>query len=84
MEKILLLKPTSFNEQQKAFNILLKEINGKEKIGAIIIDSITMLYRLELAEAAKSSNKAKIRDINSKLANQLRILAELHARNIFQ
>lgn len=77
MEKILLLKPTSFNEQQKAFNILLKEINGKENIGVIIIDSITMLYRLELAEAAKNNNKTKIKDINSKLANQLRILAEI-------
>ncbi len=77
MEKILLLKPTSFSEQQKAFNILLKEINGKENIGVIIIDSITMLYRLELAEAAKKNNKARIREVNSKLAEQLRILAEI-------
>lgn len=77
MEKILLLKPTSFNEQQKAFGILLKELKGKEQIGVIIVDGITMLYRLELAEAAKKNNKAKIREINSKLAEQLRILAEI-------
>jgi DNA repair protein RadB len=77
MEKILLLKPTSFAEQQKAFNVLLKEIRGKEQVGVIIIDGITMLYRLELAEAAKIKNQAKIREINSKLAEQLRILAEI-------
>lgn len=77
MEKILLLKPTSFKEQQKAFGILLKELKGKEQIGVIIVDGITMLYRLELAEAAKKNNKAKVREINSKLAEQLRILAEI-------
>jgi DNA repair protein RadB len=77
MGKILVLKPTSFAEQQEAFNNLLKELKGKEQVGLIIIDGITMLYRLELAEAAKTKNEAKIREINSKLAGQLRILAEI-------
>ncbi|MBS3090404.1 DNA repair and recombination protein RadB [Candidatus Pacearchaeota archaeon] len=77
MTRILLLKPTSFSEQQKSFNILLNELKGKKEIGVIIVDGITMLYRLELAEAARSSNKRQIQDINSKLANQMRILAEI-------
>jgi len=74
-KKILLLKPTSFKEQQEAFLILQKEVKGKEHIGVIIIDGITILYRLELAEAVKSRDESKIREINSYLANQLRILA---------
>lgn len=79
-EKILLLKPTTFAEQQEAFARLLKEIKeikGKEQIGVIMIDGITMLYRLELAEAARSKDKTRINEINSKLANQLRILSEI-------
>jgi DNA repair protein RadB len=76
-EKILLLKPTTFTEQQESFTRLLREIKGKEQIGVIIVDGMTMLYRLELAEAIKSKNKSRINEINSKLANQLRILAEI-------
>ncbi|MFH0831328.1 MAG: DNA repair and recombination protein RadB [archaeon] len=77
MTKILLLKPTSFNEQQKSFNTLLNELKGRNEIGVIIVDSMTMLYRLELAEAAKSNNKRQVQEINSKLANQMRTLAEI-------
>jgi len=44
---------------------------------------MTMLYRLELAEASKSKEEGKIREINSKLAGQLRILSEIaRKRNI--
>lgn len=71
---ILLLKPTSFDEQEKAFNQMLKEI--KKGIGLIIVDGMTMLYRLELAEARKKSEE-EIQKINSKLARQLRALAEI-------
>lgn len=77
LENILILKPTSFDEQEKAFQRMLKELN---KAGLIIVDGMTMLYRLELAEAIKSKEENKIREINSKLAKQLRILAEI-ARN---
>ena len=77
MARILLLKPTSFIEQQKAFGALLNELKGKKEIGVIVIDSMTMLYRLELAEAAKSNNKKQIKEINSRLANQMRTLAEI-------
>lgn len=75
LENVLLLKPTTFIEQQDAFSQLLKEIKEKKNIGVIIIDSMTMLYRLELA-AAKNDEK-KINEINSKLASQMRILSEI-------
>lgn len=49
----------------------------------IIIDGMTMLYRLELAEASKSKDESKVKEINSKLASQMRILNEIaRKRNI--
>lgn len=76
---IILLKPTSFEEQEKSFEKLLKEIKSNE-ISLIIVDGMTMLYRLAMAEAREKKNIDEIKEINSKLAKQLRILAEI-ARN---
>jgi len=75
LSNILLLKPTTFHEQQISFYKLLKEIKTS-KISLIVIDGMTMLYRLELAEAKEKGEK-EIKDINSKLAEQMRILAEI-------
>jgi DNA repair protein RadB len=77
LENILILKPTNFEEQWGAFGELLKELRGdKEKrIGLIIVDGMTMLYRLELAENTK--DRSKVQEINSKLARQMRLLAEI-------
>lgn len=77
LEKILIMKPTSFEEQWEAFGRLLKELkNEKEKrIGVIIVDGITMLYRLLIAESKE--DKRKIDEINSRLARQMRMLAEI-------
>jgi len=75
LENIFLLKPTSFEEQEKAFSELLKQLS-KVKISLIVVDGMTMLYRLDLAEA-KKENIEKIREVNSKLARQMRILAEI-------
>jgi DNA repair protein RadB len=79
LKNILIFKPVNFNEQEKAFSELLKEIKNKI-FGIIVVDGMTMLYRLELAEAIKSREEEKIREINSKLARQMRTLAEI-ARN---
>ncbi|MBM3233715.1 DNA repair and recombination protein RadB [Candidatus Pacearchaeota archaeon] len=79
---IILLKPVSFDEQEEAFSKLLREIK-KDEIGLIVVDGMTMLYRLELAEAIKEKSESRIREINSKLAKQLRTLAEIaRTRNI--
>jgi len=75
LKNILLLKPTTFQEQQISFYKLLKEIKTG-KISLIVIDGMTMLYRLELAEAREKGEK-EIKDINGKLAEQMRILAEI-------
>ena len=75
LDNVLLLKPTTFKEQQEAFFQLLKELK-KGEVGLIIIDGMTMLYRLDLAEA-KQKEESSIKEINSELARQMRILAEI-------
>ena len=83
LENILLLKATSFDEQKKIFSSLLKEIKNKGNIGLIVIDGMTMLYRLELGDAIKEKQEEEIMNINRELAKQLRILAEIaRVRNI--
>lgn len=71
LNNILLLKATNFFEQIEIFNSILNEIN--KNIGLIIVDSIVMLYRLELG--GKENKKIKL--INSNMARQLRILNEI-------
>ena len=76
LQNILLLKPTSFTEQEKAFAKLLAYVK-KGDVSLIIIDSIAMLYRLELGDAITSKNNEKIAEVNRKLAKQLRSLNEI-------
>ncbi len=74
IENILVLKPTSFEEQEKEFNKLLKLLNDKQ-IELIIVDGMTMLYRLKLGEVRGSEDE--IKRINNSLARQMRTLAEI-------
>ncbi|MBT3642591.1 DNA repair and recombination protein RadB [archaeon] len=76
LQNIFLLKPTSFEEQEQAFQKLLAHLK-KETVSLIIIDSIAMLYRLELGSAISSKDSEKISDVNRNLANQLRTLNEI-------
>lgn len=76
LQNILLLKPTSFSEQQKAFQQMLTYVKNGD-ISLIIIDSIAMLYRLELGDAISLNDSKKISKVNRNLANQLRILNEI-------
>ena len=73
---IILYQPTSFEEQKKLFLKLLEQIK-KWNIKLIIIDSIAMLYRLELGDAIQSKEDSKIKDVNREVANQMKILAEI-------
>ena len=75
LENVLILKPTTFQEQQDSFARLLKELKETKNIGAIIVDGMTMLYRLELANAKNDDRKAS--EVNSQLASQLRTLSEI-------
>lgn len=74
LKNILLLKPTNFEEQKKDFEKLLKYLSND--IALIVVDSITILYRLEFA-VAREKNEAEIQKINSELVRQIKTLAEI-------
>tara|TARA_Y100000034_G_C6889509_1_gene408954 strand:+ start:974 stop:1654 length:681 start_codon:yes stop_codon:yes gene_type:complete len=68
-QNIIFFKPTSFSEQKDAFE-KLKEIVD-EKVGLIVIDSIAMLYRLELGKSDDIYN------VNRELGQQIAYLTEI-------
>ncbi len=74
LSNIFLLKPTNFEEQKESFKTILK--NLKNEVSLIIVDGMTMLYRLDFASARKESEE-EIRKINAELASQIRTLAEI-------
>lgn len=78
LKNIFLLEPTNFDEQRKSFSQLLNKLK-KEHAKLIVIDSMANLYRLELGEAAKSGEQSEklIRELNSKVAQQMRVLSEI-------
>lgn len=76
VSNILVLNSTSFPEQKKHFSKLLETLK-KEQVGLIIVDSMAMLYRLELGDAIQSQNDDRIQDVNREVARQMRILSEI-------
>lgn len=76
LSNILLLEPTSFDEQRNVFQKLLDKIK-KEHVGLIIVDSMAMLYRLELGDAIQSGEDERVKEVNREVAMQMRILSEV-------
>lgn len=76
LENILLMKPTSFDEQKDSFVKLLKFVR-EGHVSLIVVDGMTMLYRLELGDAVKSKDDERIKEVNRELAGQMRALAEI-------
>jgi len=70
LKNIILIEPTTYREQKTAIDSVEKMIN--EKIGLVIVDSITMLYRLE---EANNINERQERQIL--LGKQLEILLRI-------
>ena len=71
---ILVLKPTNFKEQQQAFDQLLKYI--KDQVSLIVVDGMTMLYRLDFADA-RAKELADVQEVNAALTKQMRLLVEI-------
>ncbi len=67
--KIFFLRPTSFSEQKKAFQKLKEAVN--DGVGLIIVDSIAMLYRVELGKGEE------VYEANRELGQQISYLAEI-------
>ncbi|MBN1544376.1 DNA repair and recombination protein RadB [Candidatus Woesearchaeota archaeon] len=72
VEKIIFLKPTNFSEQRNAFGKLSKLID--ENIGIIIVDTISMLYRLEIGQTDD------VYTVNKDLGMQISYLSEIARR----
>ncbi len=66
---MIFLRPTSFDEQKKSFEKLKEIVN--DKIGIIIVDSIAMLYRLELGKSED------FQEVNRELGRQIGYLTEI-------
>ncbi|MBI4450699.1 DNA repair and recombination protein RadB [Candidatus Woesearchaeota archaeon] len=69
MDRILFLRPTTFEEQCKAVEKLKSLVT--DKIGLVVIDSIAMLYRAE-----KGGDNA-VQEVNRELGRQVVLLTEL-------
>ncbi|MAG27993.1 DNA repair and recombination protein RadB [Candidatus Pacearchaeota archaeon] len=80
LKNIMLLKPTNFGEQKKDFENLLKELkkDSNNHIRLIVIDGMTILYRLDFAAARDNGEERKeMQKVNSELVKQMRTLAEI-------
>jgi DNA repair protein RadB len=69
LERTIILQPTSFLEQKKVFEKLRALVTNK--ISVIIVDSIAMLYRLEMGVTKN------IQQVNRDLGTQLAYLTQL-------
>jgi len=76
LENILIFSPVSFEEQKKVFSKLREHLKTG-LVGLVVVDSMAMLYRLELGDAVQSKEDDRIREVNREVAKQMRMLAEI-------
>ena len=72
LKNIIFFNPVNFIEQNEIFETLRGMVN--EQIGMIVIDSISMLYRLELGKSTE------VYDVNAALGRQIAYLVEIARR----
>ncbi len=72
LERIIFFNPVNFEEQKKLFETIRELVN--EHIGIIIVDSVSMLYRLELGKSEE------VYEVNSSLGRQIAFLVEIARR----
>jgi DNA repair protein RadB len=69
LDRVLILNPVNFDEQKRVFERLTKLVT--DKVGLIILDSVAMLYRLEIG---KTKN---VHEANKDLGVQIAFLTEI-------
>ena len=72
LKRVIFLRPVDFDEQKLVFEKLKNIVN--DKIGLIILDSVAMLYRLELGKSRDVYN------VNRELGLQLAYLTQIARR----
>lgn len=78
LKNIVVLKPTNFEEQAEAFTQLSKYV--KNNLGLIVVDGMTILYRLAFA-IARQHDEEGIKKVNSELVREMQLLAEISRKN---
>ena len=74
LKNILLLSPTNFDEQKKAFSQLLDKLK-KNHVNLVVVDGMATLYRLGFGDIKEKEEN--IKELNWKMAEQMRTLAEI-------
>ncbi|MBI4152724.1 DNA repair and recombination protein RadB [Candidatus Woesearchaeota archaeon] len=69
LQRIMFCNPVTFDDQKVLFSGLKALVTGE--VGLIVVDSISMLYRLELSQAEE------VYDVNSALGKQIAQLVEI-------
>lgn len=70
LSSVMIMRPSNFAEQHTAISKINKYMS--KDIGLIVLDSLSMLYRLEL-----SSKEQEVQETNRALARQLGMLKEI-------
>jgi DNA repair protein RadB len=82
ISNISILNPMDFSEQEGCFEKINKYLK-KGDVDLVVVDSIVMLYRLELGIANSLKNLDRVCEVNSSISNQMRNLVEIvRKRNI--
>lgn len=68
LEDVVLMEPTTFQEQEQVFN-RIEEMVEEEGIDLVVIDSLVALYRIELPDEVSESNR--------ELSRQLSVLSKI-------
>jgi DNA repair protein RadB len=80
LKNIFLIEIRNFEEQKETIKSLEKQLQ-KNEFDLIVIDSMAMLYRLELAQASyEEKDKEKVKRINKDIVEQMKILSEIARR----
>src|SRR3990167_1142633 len=74
LKNILLLSPTNFDEQKKAFSQILDKLK-KNQVNLIVVDGMATLYRLGFGDI--KDKEENIKELNWKMAEQMRMVAEI-------
>lgn len=69
LENIVFFRPITFEDQKRVFEELKGAIT--ERVGLVVVDSISMLYRLELGRSEE------VYEVNSSLGRQMAQLVEI-------
>ena len=69
IKKILILEPTTFEEQNRMFANVRQMTN--DKIGLIVVDTISMLYRIECGKTKD------FKSVNNQMGLQISLLTEI-------